>query len=164
MHTVALKGTWQRNFYPGFFSSLLGPLLFHFFEYFEPFPKFGFHARVTREKFLPLLIVGRKWLMNSRTVTDGGALPVRQARVWISARHPQKIPPSEPAAVKILYIWRKASANVIYEWLYEYEWTKTTCPVPRIDYLCYQQVKGQCHKIFRFRFFFINHLLSSPWK
>ncbi len=36
-------------------------------------------------------------------------LAVRQARVRISARHPEEVPPTEPTAVKIL---RWASANV----------------------------------------------------
>jgi hypothetical protein len=36
-------------------------------------------------------------------------LAVRQARVRISARHPMKVPPTEPTAMKI---WRWASANV----------------------------------------------------
>ncbi len=43
-------------------------------------------------------------------------LDVKQARVRISARHPTEVLPTEPAAMKI---WRRASANVISEWLYE---------------------------------------------
>jgi hypothetical protein len=43
-------------------------------------------------------------------------LAVRQARVRISARHPREVPPTEPAAMKI---WRRASAIVMREWLYE---------------------------------------------
>ncbi len=43
-------------------------------------------------------------------------LAVRQARVRISARHPREVLPTQPAAMKI---WRRASANVMSELLYE---------------------------------------------